>query len=385
MSDIPMLFQPFQVRDLTLRNRTVIAPMCQYTATDGLMNDWHHVHLSTFARGGFGLIIFEATGVEARGRITHGCTGLWNDEQVAAMKPIVASVKAAGAAACLQIAHAGRKASCQRPWEGDAALTEKEFAKGELAWEVVAPSPIPFAEGWLVPRELSISEIGDMVDTWVAAAKRAEAAGFDALEIHSAHGYLSHSFLSPISNKRTDKYGGSLQNRMRFTLELSEAVRAAWPDNKPLFIRLSTVDGKEGGWEIEDSVALAKELKALGIDVVDCSSGAIAADGKNTQPTPTPGYQVGFAAAVRAGADIPTQAVGLILDAAQAETILRSGQADLIALAREALHDPFWAVHACEALGADPNYTLWPHQYGHWLANRARGIFAGRPGELEDQ
>jgi len=384
MSDAPMLFQPFQVRDLTIRNRTVVSPMCQYTAIDGVMNDWHHVHLASLARGGFGMVIFEATGVEARGRITHGCTGLWNDEQVEVMKPIVAAVKAAGAATCLQIAHAGRKASCQRPWEGDAALTEKEFANGEHAWEVVAPSPIPFAEGWLVPRELSISDIGETIDMWVAATGRAEAAGFEALEIHSAHGYLSHSFLSPISNKRTDKYGGSRENRMRFTLELTEAVRAAWPDNKPLFIRLSTVDAKEGGWAIEDSIALSKELKVRGVDVVDCSSGAIAEAGVNTMPTPTPGYQVEYAAAIRAGADIPTQAVGLILSASQAETILRSGQADLIALAREALHDPFWPVHAAEELGADPGYALWPHQYGCWLANRARGVFAARPGELED-
>jgi 2,4-dienoyl-CoA reductase-like NADH-dependent reductase (Old Yellow Enzyme family) len=219
---------------------------------------------------------------------------------------------------------------------------------------------------------------------WVAATGRAEAAGFEALEIHSAHGYLSHSFLSPISNKRTDKYGGSRENRMRFTLELTEAVRAAWPDNKPLFIRLSTVDAKEGGWAIEDSIALSKELKVRGVDVVDCSSGAIAEAGVNTMPTPTPGYQVEYAAAIRAGADIPTQAVGLILSASQAETILRSGQADLIALAREALHDPFWPVHAAEELGADPGYALWPHQYGYWLANRARGVFAARPGELED-
>jgi len=383
MSDAPMLFQPFQVRDLTLRNRIVVSPMCQYTAVDGVMNDWHHVHLTSFARGGFGMVIFEATGVEARGRITHGCTGLWNDEQVMAMKPIIASVKAGGAATCLQIAHAGRKASCQRPWEGDAALTETEFAKGELAWETVAPSPIPFAEGWLMPRDLSISEIANNIDNWVASTKRAEAAGFDALEIHSAHGYLSHSFLSPISNKRADKYGGSRENRMRFTLELTEAVRAAWPDNKPLFIRLSAVDAKEGGWQIEDSVALSKELKSRGVDVVDCSSGAIAEAGKNTMPTPTPGYQVEFAAKIRAGADIPTQAVGLILGASQAETILRSGQADLIALAREALRNPYWPVHTAEELRCDPDYAIWPHQYGHWLASRARGVFAARPGELE--
>ncbi len=379
-----ILFEPLYIRNLKLRNRTVVSPMCQYTAVDGVMNNWHHCHLTAFGRGGFGLVIFEATAVESIGRITHGCTGLWNDEQLNSMIPIVKSVKDSGAATCLQLAHAGRKASCQRPWEGDAALTEAEFSKGELAWDIVGPSPIPFEEGWLIPHELTVSEIKEIIDSWVLAAKRAELAGFDALEIHSAHGYLSHSFLSPISNKRTDIYGGSRENRMRFTLDLAEAVRAVWPEGKPLFIRLSTVDGKEGGWDIDDSIALTRILSDIGVDVIDCSSGAIAAAGKNTLPTPTPGYQVSFSSEIRNKAQILTQAVGLITDPSQAETILRSGQADLVALAREALYNPFWPLHAAQALNADIDFQIWPHQYGHWLELRSQGVFAKRPGEIEE-
>lgn len=383
MTNSPMLFQPLQIRDLTLKNRVVIAPMCQYSAVDGLLNDWHFVHLSQFAMGGAGLIIVEATGVEKRGRITHGCSGIWSDAHIGPLKRIVDSVHRHGAKIGLQLAHAGRKASIQRPWEGDGPLTDKEFANGDAPWQIVAPSALPFGPGWLTPQALSIAEIGEMIDAWVKAARRAERAGFDVIEIHSAHGYLSHSFLSPLSNQRTDKYGGGRENRMRFTLELAEAVRAAWPASKPLFLRLSSVDGLEGGWAIEDTVALATQLKRIGVDVIDCSSGGIAGEGKVTLPKSTPGYQVGFAAQVRREVGIKTQAVGLILHAAQAETILRSGAADLVALAREALHDPYWAHHAAEALSEDPDYKWWPHQYGHWLGYRAKGLFGGRPGSSD--
>jgi len=382
----PMLFTPMQIRGLTLRNRVVVAPMCQYSAVDGMLNDWHLVHLSQFSMGGAGLVIVEATAVEKRGRITYGDSGLWSDDHIAPHARVVQAAKTLGGAAVgLQIAHAGRKASIQRPWEGDAALTEKEFAKGEVPWEIVAPSPIPFAEGWLVPHELSAAEIAEVIDNWAAAARRAVTAGYDLLEIHSAHGYLCHSFLSPITNQRKDGYGGSRQNRMRFALELTEAVRAAWPEDKPLFYRISSVDGKEGGWAIEDTVALAKELKPRGVDVVDCSSGGLAGYGRNTLPRPTPGYQVGFAAQVRREAEIPTQAVGLIVEAAQAETILRSGAADLVALAREMLHDPYWAHHAAEKLNGDPDYRVWPVPYGHWLGNRAKGNFGKRVGDVDSE
>lgn len=383
---VPMLFAPMQIRDLALRNRVVVSPMCQYSAVEGMLNDWHLVHLSQFSMGGVGLIIVEATAVEKRGRITYGDSGLWSDEHIAPHARVVAAAKALGGAAIgVQLAHAGRKASIQRPWEGDAALTEKEFAKGEVPWEIVAPSPIPFAEGWLVPHELSPAEIAEVIEAWAAAARRADRAGYDMIEIHSAHGYLCHSFLSPITNQRKDAYGGSRENRMRFALELTEAVRAAWPQNKPLFYRISATDGKEGGWEVEDTVVLARELKALGVDVLDCSSGGIAGYGRNTLPRATPGYHVGFAAQVRREAGIPTQAVGLIVEPAQAETVLRAGAADLVALGRELLNNPYWTHHAAQKLGADPDYKAWPIQYGHWLGNRAKGNFGRRIGDVDGE
>ena len=380
-----VLFSPMTVRGLTLKNRIVIAPMCQYSAQDGIVNDWHLTHLNQFAMGGAGLILMEATAVERRGRITHGCTGLWSDAHRDAMRPIVEQVKARGAAIGIQLAHAGRKASISRPWEGDCPLSEREFAKGEMNWDTVGASPVPFDEGWLVPEELSPSDIAELIGRWCDAARRADELGFDVVEIHSAHGYLSHSFLSPMSNRRTDAYGGSLDNRMRFTLELCEAVRAAWPEDKPLFLRISSTDGKVNGWDIDDSVELARRVKALGVDVIDCSSGGIAGYGENTLPPPTPGYQVGYAAEIRRGANIATQAVGLITRGAQAETILRSGAADLIALAREVLYDPYWPRHAAIDLGEEDPYTDMPVQYGYWLGMRAKGMFGARPGDSDTE
>ncbi len=380
-----MLFSPFAVRGLTLRNRIVISPMCQYSAREGLVNDWHVTHLNQFAMGGAGLVFMEATAVERRGRITHGCTGLWSDTHRDAMRPIVQQVKERGAAIGIQLAHAGRKASISRPWEGDCPLSPREFARGEHNWDIVGASPLAFGDGWLVPTELGVGEISDLIDTWCAATCRARDAGFDVIEIHSAHGYLSHSFLSPLSNRRTDAYGGSRDNRMRFTLELCEAVRAAWPAEKPLFLRLSCTDGKVDGWDVDDSVELAKRAGALGVDVIDCSSGGIAGYGSNTLPPPSSGYQVGYAAEIRKRAEIATQAVGLITRGAQAETILRSGAADLVALAREALLDPYWPRRAALDLGEENPYADMPIQYGHWLAMRARGMFGGRPGDSDTE
>lgn len=379
------LFSPIQVRGQTFKNRVVIAPMCQYSAVDGMLNDWHLTHLNQFAMGGAGLVIMEATAVEKRGRITWGDSGLWSDTHMEPMWPVVQQVKARGAAIGIQLAHAGRKASISRPWEGDCPLSPREIAKGEVPWETVGASPVAFDDGWIVPHELSASEIADMVDKWADATRRAEKLGFDMVEIHSAHGYLSHSFLSPLSNRRSDGYGGDRNGRMRFTLEVVEAVRAAWPDDKPLFLRISCVDGKRDGWDIADSVELAKRAKALGVDVIDCSSGGIAGYGENTLPPSTPGYQVGHAATIRREAEIMTQAVGLITDPAQAETILRSGAADFTALAREVLHDPYWARHAALALGEPDAFADWPVQYGHWLAMRARGMFGGRAGDSDTE
>ena len=379
------LFEPFEVRGLTLKNRAVVSPMCQYSAMDGMLNDWHVVHLGQFAMGGTGLVIIEATAVEQRGRITYGDSGLWSDAHMEPMRKVVEAIKSRGAAAGIQLAHAGRKASISRPWEGDCPLSPREIAKGEVPWDIVGASAVPFDDGWLVPHELSVPEIGEVVEAWKAAARRAVEVGFDMIEIHSAHGYLGHSFLSPLSNRRTDAYGGDRDGRMRFTLEVVEAVRGVIPDDMPLFLRLSCIDGKKDGWAIEDSVALAGKAKALGVDVIDCSSGGIAGYGENILPPPTPGYQVEHAATVRREAGIATQAVGLIVDPAQAETILRSGAADLVALARELLHNPYWTRHAALSLDEPDAFADWPIQYGHWLGLRAQGMFGARAGDSDTE
>ncbi len=368
----PQLFTPIALRGVSPRNRIVISPMCQYSAVDGMPNDWHLVHLGKFATGGAGVVFTEATAIEARGRITHGDLGLWDDGQIAAHKRIVDFLKAEGALAAIQLGHAGRKASMQRPWFGNGPLDEADLARGERPWEIVAPSPLPVDEGWLLPHELSTAEIAELIETWIAATGRALAAGYDVLEIHGAHGYLIQSFLSPIGNLRSDAYGGDLKGRMRFALEVTEAVRAAWPADRPLFFRVSAVDGIEGGWTLEDSIALARALEARGVDVVDCSSGGIAGSATAARVKRQPGFQVPYAETLRREAGVMTQAVGLITHPRQAEDILRRGQADLIAIGREALYDPFWPRHAAAALGVDPEFEGWPPQYGWWLVRRAR-------------
>jgi 2,4-dienoyl-CoA reductase-like NADH-dependent reductase (Old Yellow Enzyme family) len=371
----PLLFQPLTIKDVTARNRIAIPPMCQYTAKDGLTNDWHLVHYGALARGGAGIIFVEAAGVEARGRITHGCLGLWDDERAEAQRALVSIMKAHGAVPGIQIAHAGRKASMRRPWHGNNAMDDSDRAeRGEVAWEVIAPSPLPAGDGWLVPKQLGAEDIPGVVEAFADAARRADRIGYEALEIHGAHGYLIQSFLSPLSNQRNDAYGGDLSGRMRFALEVAEAVRGAWPDNKPLFFRISAVDGFEGGWMIEDSVILARELKALGYDVIDCSSGGNT--GSSTLlPIPRKlGYQVPFAARIKQEAGIDTMAVGLILSGAQAEEILRRGEADIVAVGREALYDPYWPVHAAQELGIDPQFEQFPEQYGWWLDKRNQSV-----------
>jgi 2,4-dienoyl-CoA reductase-like NADH-dependent reductase (Old Yellow Enzyme family) len=366
------LFSPIALRGTEPRNRIVISPMCQYSAVHGVPNDWHLVHLGKFATGGAGIVFAEATAVEARGRITHGDLGLWDDGQIAAHKRIVDFLEAEGALAAIQLGHAGRKASMQRPWFGNGPLDESDLARGERPWEIVAPSPLPVDEGWLLPHELSAAEIAGLVESWVAASERALRAGYNVLEIHGAHGYLIQSFLSPIGNKRTDGYGGDLKGRMRFALEVTEAVRTAWPENRPLFFRVSAVDDIAGGWQLEDSIVLARELKARGVDVVDCSSGGIAGSATAARVKRRPGFQVPYAEALRREAGVMTQAVGLITHPKQAEEILQRGQADLIAMGREALYDPYWPRHAAAALGVDPEFEGWPAQYGWWLVRRAR-------------
>ncbi|MDQ2090146.1 NADH:flavin oxidoreductase/NADH oxidase [Marimonas arenosa] len=382
MSEIPLLFSPLSLRGITLRNRVVIPPMCQYTAHDGHLEDWHLVHLGRFATGGAGLIITEATAVQKSGRITHGCAGLWCDSQIPGHARVAQFALRAGAIPAVQLGHAGRKSGMQRPWFGNGPLTEDDFARGDMPWPPVGPSADPVDDGWPVPQALTTDDIARLIEDYAAAAKRALAAGYKIVEIHGAHGYLVHSFLSPLSNKRNDAYGGSLENRMRLALEITEAVRGVWPDDLPLFFRTSAVDGDPQGWSLDDTVALARELAARGVDVLDCSSGGIAgpatssASGKRQ-----PGFQVPYAARVRRDLGMTTMAVGLITHAEQAEAILAAGEADLIAVGREALVDPAWALHAARALEHDLQFETYPEQYGWWLERRQATSEFFRPGE----
>lgn len=370
MAASPLLFSPLTLRGVTLKNRVVISPMCQYSAQDGFANDWHFVHLGKMATGGAGLVFTEAAAVEPEGRITHGDLGIWSDAHIAPLKRIADFIKANGSVPAIQLAHAGRKASMQRPWNGNGPINDSDRARGESAWTVVAPSAIPMDTGWLVPHELSIADIRNVQARWRDAALRSLEAGFDVIELHSAHGYLGHEFLSPLSNKRTDGYGGDLRGRMRYTLELAEVLRAAWPDDKPLFVRISSVDGIEGGWTIEDSVTLTQELAARGVDVIDCSSGGLLGSATAARIKRNPGFQVPFADRLRKGTGLKSMAVGLILDGPQAEQILKDDQADLIAIGRQSLYNPNWALHAQVALGAQGEYADWPQQYGWWLDKR---------------
>ncbi len=344
LTSTPHLFSPLTIRSVTLRNRIGVSPMCQYSATDGVANDWHYVHLGSRAVGGAGLVIVEATGVAPEGRITPGCLGLWGEQHIEPLARIAKFVKAHGAVAGIQIAHAGRKASADLPWNGGAHLSA---AQG--GWETIAPSAIAFGgELTKVPRAMTEAEIVRVQNDFVAAAKRALTAGFEWLELHAAHGYLFNEFLSPLTNQRTDKYGGSFENRTRLLLDTTRAVRKVWPDHLPLAVRISATDWREDGWQIEDSIALAKLLKAEGVDLMDCSSGGVVPDAKITVK---PGYQVPFAEKVRHGAGIATATVGFITEPKLADDIVRNGQADVVLLARQMLVDPYWPAHAAKALG----------------------------------
>lgn len=326
--------------------------MCQYSSEDGLPTDWHLVHLGSRAVGGAGLVLVEATAVSPEGRISPADSGIWSDQHADAFRRITAFIRAQGARAGIQLAHAGRKASTDAPWRGGSAV---DAAHG--GWQPIAPSAIRFAESMPMPREIAREEIPTLVEQFVDATRRAEAAGFDLIELHMAHGYLCHEFLSPIANRRTDEYGGSLEARMRFPLEVARAVREAWPADRPLFVRISGTDWIDGGWDLHQSVVFARALKTIGIDLIDCSSGGIAPGGAIPVG---PGYQVPLAASVREQAGIATGAVGLITEPAQAEQILATGQADVVVLARELLRNPYWPLHAARVLGVD---VTWPDQY----------------------
>lgn len=370
------LFSPLTLRDLTLRNRIVISPMCQYSATDGVASDYHLVHLGRFAIGGAGLVFVEATAVSPRGRITHGDLGLWKDGQVAPLARIASFLRAHGAAAGIQLGHAGRKARMQRPWFGNGPLDESDRARGDEPWPLVSASAVAVGPSWPVPRAMTLADITRVRREFAAAAARAIHADFDVLELHFAHGYLVHQFLSPLSNRRRDGYGGSREARMRLAIEIATDVRAVWPSGRPLFARVSAIDNVDGGITIEDTVVLAGELRSAGVDVVDCSSGGMLGPATDRRGNGF-GFQVPFAETVRVRAGMPTMAVGLIVDPAHAEAVLAAGRADLVAIGRAALHDPNWPFHARIALTGDarsaPGESL-PRQHGWWLARHAEAI-----------
>ena len=351
---MPTLFDPLSLRSITLRNRIAVSPMCEYSSDDGFANDWHLVHLGSRAVGGAALVMTEATAVEARGRISPRDLGIWKDAHVEFLDRIVRFVEGQGAIAGVQLAHAGRKGSTGVPWEGAAGVPP-----GKGGWQPIAPSAIPFSERTILPQAMSRDDIGEVVRAFAAATRRAMAAGFKVIELHFAHGYLVHQFLSPLSNQREDSYGGSFENRTRLALEVARAVRAEWPERLPLLARISCTDWVERGWTVDESVELSRRLHAAGVDLIDCSSGGLV---PYARIDAVPGYQVPFARRVRAEAGVPTAAVGLITTPAQAEAIVQEGDADLIMLARAILRDPYWPVDAAEALDR-PEARHIPSQY----------------------
>ncbi len=346
------LFAPFVQRSVRLRNRIVVSPMCQYSATDGFANDWHLVHLGSRAVGGAGAVMVEATAVTPEGRISPGDLGLWSDAHVEPLARIARFLEEHGAASAIQLAHAGRKAATARPWDGG-----KPVALDAGGWPVVGPSALPYDAGWPVPIALDEAGIAAVIEAFRAAARRAHAAGFRIAEVHVAHGYLLHQFCSPLANTRTDRWGGAFEHRIRLACEVTRAVREVWPADRPVWVRVSATDWAEGGWDLDQTVALAARLRELGADLIDCSSGGLVPTQKIALG---PGYQVPFAERVRREAGIATGAVGLLTEAAQADAVLREGRADVVLLAREELRDPYWPLHAAKALGAD---GPWPRQY----------------------
>ncbi len=346
------LFQPLSIRGVTLKNRIAVSPMCQYSSVDGFSNDWHLVHLGSRAVGGAGLVMSEATSVSPEGRISIADLGIWKDEHIEGLRNITRFIAHQGSVPGIQLAHAGRKGSYREPWKGDTIIPESEGG-----WNTVAPSAIPFSPNSTTPVALSVEGITKVVNDFRDAARRALEAGFNVAEIHAAHGYLIHQFLSPLTNHRTDMFGGSLENRMRLLLDVVESVRTVWPDSLPLFVRISGTDWMEGGWTPEDSVALARRLGPLGVDLIDCSSGGLVPGAKIPLG---PGYQVPISTKVRSEANILTGAVGLIVESRQAEAIIAEGRADLVIMAREFLRDPYFPLRAAHELGHD---VTWPVQY----------------------
>ncbi len=372
-----LLFSPLVIRSLPLKNRVVISPMCQHSAEPGgVAGDWHLVHLGKFALGGAGLVLVESTAVCESARIGERDVGLWGDHQIAPFRRITDFVHAHGGAIGVQLAHAGRKAGSDALWEGGRAFTPERLAAPGTRWARVGPSAIAAGDGWTVPQAMSEADIAEAIGQFAEAARRADDAGFDAVELHFGHGYLVASFLSPGANERQDRWGGSLDNRMRLALEIARAVRAVWPQDKPLFVRISAVDGAENGWSLDDSVVLAMALKAVGVDVIDCSSGGLREETRHTNVPRGPGFQVPYAERIKAETGMLTQAVGVILDGPQAEAILANGQADLVAIGREALVDPYWTLHEARRMGLERDFAGWPLQHAGWLHRREQHLHA---------
>ena len=375
----PLLFTPLNIRSVTMKNRIVVAPMHQYSSDQGFATDWHLMNAGKYAAGGAGFVMMESTKVARNGCGTVGDTGLWDDKFIPSFARCAEFIKKHGAVSGIQLGHSGRKARLTRPWEGGKPLTGKEPEVWDWeGWELVAPSAIPHSERAPTPRALGHNEVRDMVGKWGEAAARADKAGFEILEIHAAHGYLLHQFLSPASNQRTDEYGGSEMNRMRFAVEVAENVRANWPAEKPLFMRFSCED--DAGWDLDQSVRLAKLVKEKGVDVIDCSSGGTLAfspmDGVRSKKY---GYQVPYAERIRKESGVMTMAVGHIVHADQAEAILQGGRADMVALAREIMYNPNWPMDAAQKLGADPDFKMVPPPLAYWLSKRAKSGFEGKP------
>lgn len=369
------LFEPLRLRDVVVPNRIVISPMLQYSAVDGHANDWHFLHYGRLAIGGAGIVIVEATAINPVGRTNHGDLGIWSDDHLPGLKKIAALIKSHGAVPAIQLYHAGRKASTQRPWNGYGALTEQDRAQGDVPWRTLGPSPIPYGDR-PSPGEMTTEDIARVKSDWAAATERARAAGFEIVEIHGAHGYLLHTFLSPASNKRADAYGNDAAGRMRLPLEIVESTRKLWPQNWPIFYRLSAED--EGGCTLADTVAFCRELIARGVDVIDCSGGALLGPSVgNTRVKRGPGYQVHYAETVKQQLHATTMAVGLITDPHQADSIINDGRADLVAIGREALFNPSWPLHAQRTLGRHDSFRSWPMQHGWWLDRREQTMAAG--------
>jgi 2,4-dienoyl-CoA reductase-like NADH-dependent reductase (Old Yellow Enzyme family) len=369
--DLDLLFQSYALRGLELRNRIVVSPMATYSAEDGFVTDWHIQHVGKLAAGGAGLVFVEQSSVNLQGRITHGCLGIWKDAHVAGLKKLTTLIRDLGAASAIQIAHSGRKGSSQRPWEGGGPLGDADVAaRGEGPWEICAPSPIAFDTDWPIPNEMSTAAIEQVVEDYRAAFIRARDAGFDVCELHCAHGYLMHSFLSPLGNQRTDEYGGDRAGRMKLPLKIAGIMREVWPDHLPCFVRVSSVDGVGVGWQLEDSIAYAKELKKLGIDMIDCSSGGFKLPAENNLVARTTGFQLPFSEAIRKEAGLPTMGVGLIRTGEEAAIALEDGRADLIALGRELLWNPNWPMQIAAEHDEANGWKLMPPQYGWWLRRR---------------